>query len=141
MHKKNALSVLCGLAFVYAVAGVSGGNLLRNGGAEDGNADWIGAAVTSAAARTGKSGIELSAPGDQKAVSGNLIPVDGTGRYALSGFIRTRGATPCRVLLGLAPYDGEKRPIASTEVNIVPGTDTVLAEACEPELTSLNVTP
>ena len=66
-------------------------------------------------------------------VSGNfvtkkLIPVDPSKKYRLSGEIKLpAGAAKTRFYIGFMLFDAKQRLIASSMVNAVPGSDTVLA--------------
>lgn len=78
----------------------------------------------------GETVLEIKGSGNFQ--SRRLMPVDPAKIYKLSGVFRAApGTVPSRFYLGLIPYDARKVRIQSGEISIVPGTDTVLAEAAK----------
>jgi hypothetical protein len=77
---------------------------------------------------------------DSAVQSTELIPVDPTKSYRLSGWFKTANAKTANVLLGLMCYDAEKRLIRPMEVSVVLNTETELARACLADDTKIKVT-
>ncbi len=120
--KKTALSV--GLAAACSIAGA--GNLIKNGGAETDEKyfDGFSGKLTNEF-KTGKKSYYFD--GRKSAQSNEFIPVDTDKTYELSGWVKSIGKDSPRVLLGLIPFDSQKRLIRIESVFCLPDTDTVLA--------------
>jgi hypothetical protein len=93
---------------------------------------WNGAVETAGDARIIKTAGTRS--------SADVFKIDPTAVYRLSGQFKTDGESgPARVFFGLAPLDGERRPILPIQVNPVPGTETELAEDAAAGTTEITV--
>ena len=105
-------------------------NLIKNGDAETGTlGNWAGfSRVTTEDAHTGKSCFLRK--GHYIIRSQELIPVEPDKVYVLTGWFKSAGDEESLLYFGYVPFDEKKRPIAPQHVNIVPGTETKLAEAC-----------
>jgi hypothetical protein len=70
--------------------------------------------------------------GNTKILSNKLYKIDPDKTYILSGWFKSAGKQPSRLYFGFAPYDKNKKSIASRSVMVEPNTDTVLATDCKP---------
>ncbi len=78
----------------------------------------------------GETVLEIKGSGNFQ--SRAMLTVDPAKVYKLSGMVKAApGTVPSHFYLGVIPYDAKKVQIQSGEVTIVPGTDTVLAEAAK----------
>lgn len=105
-------------------------NLVKNGDAETGNLNnWKGFdKVVSEGAHEGNGC--FSRAGDSTVKSSEFIPIDPDKTYVLSGWMRSVGKGPSKLYFGLVPYDENKQWIERHHIEVIVGTETVLAEAC-----------
>ena len=145
MHRLLAVMLIFGAAPVTAHAQ----NLLQHGDAEDaaGVQRWQRArhVIEDAARQARVSGLvqrDTSDPhfGEAALAFGErdwiyapeLIEIDPTKTYELSGFFKTADGTEARTLFGLRQYTADKTHIDLLAAKVVPGTMTELAEDAKP---------
>jgi len=63
--------------------------------------------------------------------SKQFFPVEAGKKYTLSGTFKSLGKTPSKMYFGLRCYDKNKRWISPYHSNVILGSATTLAEACE----------
>ena len=132
-YLKNFL--LCAAVFPIVL---NAQNLVKNGDGEASLDNWNKDQVQVAAENphSGKSCFKtLSAT----VTSAELIPVDIAKTYKISGWFKNADEKKPYLYLGLMPFDADKKQIHAVFVNIVPGSDATLAEACKAEDTVLKV--
>lgn len=114
-------------------------NLVKNGGAEAGTLDnWHNfSKVVSEAPHSGK--FCFLRQGDAMVSSRELIPIDPSKTYVLTGWFKSVGKKPSRIYLGCFLYDARKTRICPHEVQCIAGTETTLVEACKKEDTVLKI--
>lgn len=71
--------------------------------------------------------------------SNGFIPADQTKSYKLSAKVKNLGKDPANILVGLRPFTAKKGYIYDRSINVVVGTDTVLAKDCASKDTSVFV--
>jgi len=123
-----------------AAAGIcaQGQNLIVNGDAENGMENWNDnqVAVCAEKPHDGKNCF--------KSVAGNiqtkeLIPVDPSKAYKLSGWFRSGDNKKIKLLVGLVPHNESKKWLQSQFVNPVAGTETELVQNCKETDTVIKV--
>jgi hypothetical protein len=72
-------------------------------------------------------------------LSVDSIPVDASKTYKISAWFKSAGAAMANVFLGFQPLDAMQVPIELVHVNVVPDTETELAEACAPQDTVIRI--
>jgi len=72
-------------------------------------------------------------------VKGEFHTVDPNKRYTLTGWFKSVGKEPSNLYLGFMCFDADKRLIASEQVGVVGGTETLLYEECKKEDTVIKV--
>lgn len=125
------------IASVFPIV-LSAQNLVKNGDAEANLDNWTKGQVqvVTENPHSGKSCFKtLSAT----VTSTELIPVDTAKAYKISGWFKNADEKKPYLYLGLMPLDADKKQIQPAFVNIVTGSDAVLAEACKAEDTVLKV--
>ena len=105
-------------------------NLVKNGDAEASLENWDKSQVKVVSEKThsGKNCFKTLCPDIQ---SSELIPVDTSKKYKLSGWFKSPDDKSCDLFFGLIPFDADKNQIQDKYVNAVGGSDTELAEACK----------
>lgn len=103
-----------------------GANLVTNGDAEAGTANWSGVKTVAAEENYGSNSFEMSGIFAQ---TSEFIPLDVSKNYKLSGDFKNIGSGQGQIHFGLAYFDKNKVGITSVSVNVVPGSETVLAES------------
>jgi len=68
-----------------------------------------------------------------------LIPIDVTKTYKISGWFKSADDKKTNLYLGIVPYDADKKQIQYAFVGVIPGSEAELAEACKAEDTVLKV--
>lgn len=113
-------------------------NLLTNGNAEADLEGWSEdqVQVVNENSHAGKNCFKSLEP---EIRNSQIIPVDTSNTYKLSGCIKSADAKKPNVYLGLIPFDANKVQINCQNVNFVAGTETELAEACKPTDTVVRV--
>jgi hypothetical protein len=106
-------------------------NLIKNGHAEYGDTRFwkinhVGVFI-SPDAKSGAFAFRTDIPAIR--FESDMVPVDPENTYVLSGQFKAEGGQP-RLLLGLTPYDVEKRLIKPCNVYMVKDTETELQAAC-----------
>ena len=108
-------------------------NLIKNGNAESGNnANWSKTVRMSSGSQHGGKYCFKRA-GFIKVFSSQLIPVQQSKIYTLSGWFRSIGKIKSKIYFGYVPYDADKQQIFPRHVGVIPETETTLVEACKPE--------
>ena len=105
-------------------------NLIKNGDAEANLENWVPEAVqvVTENPHSGKSCFKNIQP---NIIGADIIPVDGTKTYQLSGWFKSAGDKAAILYFGLMPLDANKVQINAPHVNLIEGTETELAEACK----------
>ncbi|MCF6174293.1 MAG: hypothetical protein L3J71_00855 [Victivallaceae bacterium] len=111
-----AVGTLCGSVF-------AGENLLTNSSAADGVKNWQGGVKI---ADGGKDQACFLVDGSKKIVSKQLIEIDPTATYKLTGSFKSGSDKPNQIYFGLALYDKNKHFINATSVTPVADSATVL---------------
>lgn len=113
-----------------AIAQEPAANLVKNGDAESGAMDnWTPfTKVVSERAHSGNHCFHQK--GYNIRLSKELIPIDPSKTYVLSGWFKSVGQAESHLYFGCAPFDADKQPIASHTVSVIPKTETALAEPC-----------
>jgi hypothetical protein len=127
-------SLVLGVSLLPFVLGAQ--NLVKNGDAEAGMGGWDAVQVVTDNPHSGKSCFKTVAT---NAVNSEIIPVDASKKYKLAGWVKSADDKSTLVILGLMPLDANKIPIECCQVNVVPDTETELAEACKAEDTIIKV--
>ena len=104
-------------------------NLVKNGGAESGCENWLPEQVEICPENphSGKNCFKNKIAG---VLSKEAIPVDVSKTYKISAWYKSADDKKINAFLGFQPLDANKKPIEFGHVNIVPDTETELAEAC-----------
>lgn len=129
----NSLSkkLMLGTVGLFIAAGtvVAGENLVKNGGAEDGDAvkKWHKALSQNTEDKLEGKGSFHGKTKSIWAFSPGYISVDPVKAYQLSAAIKAVGAEKSRCYVGIASYTAKKRSIYRTTVNIIKGSLTSLA--------------
>jgi hypothetical protein len=110
------LGALCGSVF-------AGENLLTNSSAADGAKKWTGK-IKVADGGNDQACFEIA--GQNKVTSKQLIAIDPTATYKLSGSFKSGNDKSNQIYFGLALYDKNKRFIDATSVTPVADSTTVL---------------
>ena len=102
-----------GAAAICSVVGAD--NLVKNGGGEN-DIDWFNgfSGKLTKLVRTGKNCYYVD--GDKQITGKQLLPVDPTKAYVLSGWMKSAGDVSSKVYFGLIPYNAKKQPISSESV-------------------------
>ena len=108
MQKKLLVKSLIVL-FVILSINSQGENLVKNGNAGNGTENWTNVELVSSNSHSGKNCFTMTA--QSIATSKELIPVDNTEQYKISGWFKSEGVPVQRLLLGLVPYDKNKTQI------------------------------
>lgn len=66
-------------------------------------------------------------------LSNDFIPIEKMKKYQISGSFKNPLGEDVTLLLGVVPFDKNKKAIHVISVSAIKGTDTVLAEDCSPE--------
>jgi hypothetical protein len=113
-------------------------NLVKNGDAESGSANWNPKVVATVpeAAHSGANGFKTLS---DSVNSIEAIPVDTAKTYKLSGFFKSADNKKVNLYFGLIACDAKNVPIYCHNINAVPDTDTELAEACQKGDTVLKI--
>ncbi len=72
-------------------------------------------------------------------VKGEYHAIDPNKRYTLTGWFKSVGKEPSNLYFGFMCFDADKKLIASEQVGVVGGTETVLYEDCKKEDTLVKV--
>ena len=105
-------------------------NLVKNGNAESGEGMWSNVQIA-----VGKCYKTLAV----SSISSELIPVDNSKVYVLSGMFKSADAKKTNIYFGLVPFDTNGDQIAPESVNAVDKTETELAVACSPGDTVIKI--
>jgi hypothetical protein len=136
----TARHAVCAILIAAAPCAIAAGdNLLQNGNATEGLAGWKGFREVVPDPDGGDGNCFVISAG-MTAVSIEFIPVDPAKSYTLSGKFRTQDDAEARLYFGVDCYDADKVQITSSEVNVVPGTETTLAADAAVGDTTLKVT-
>ncbi|NCU32444.1 MAG: hypothetical protein EOM23_05835 [Candidatus Moranbacteria bacterium] len=111
---------------------------MKNGDAEADIANWTKGQVQ-VTAENPHSGKNCFKTLSTSIVSSELIPVDTTKTYKISGWFKSADDKKTNLYLGLMPLDADKKHIQCVFVNALPGSETELAEPCKAEDTVLKV--
>ena len=113
-------------------------DLVENGDAESGYANW-GSGQVQVVTENPHSGNKCFKSVLNGGLSEEVIPVDASKTYKLSAWCRSADDKTPNVLLGFQPLDANKMPIEFQHVNVVPDTETELAEACAGKDTAIKI--
>ncbi len=119
-------------------------NLVKNGDAEAGTLDnWKdysnSTTVVLEGAHSGKACFSCRKGKHTTFEGGELIPIDPSKTYVLSGWVKSAGNVKGRLYFGYIPYGADKKPIETRYVTAMPGTETTLVEGCNQLETVLKV--
>lgn len=125
---KSSVIVVAMVPFVIGAQ-----NLIKNGDAEENLEGWSGekVRVVNDNPHSGKNCFKTIAPFDAK--SSQIIPVDPSKSYKISGWVKSADDKKTDVYIGLMPLDENKIQILPEYVKYVAETETELAEACKTE--------
>ncbi len=113
-------------------------NLIKNGDAEAGLESWEKNQVE-VVTENQHSGKYCFKTLTTDVINTELIPVDATKIYKISGCFKSAGDKKINLVLGLMPLDVNKKQIHCSAVNALSGSEAELAEACKAEDTVLRV--
>lgn len=133
---KKLMSMIVTVSMISLSANAQ--NLVKNGDAESDLENWSNTLELST--DNHHSGISAFKMMDSSAQSTELIPIDPTKSYRLSGWFKSANNKPALILLGLMSYDAEKRLIQPMEESVVLNTETKLAQDCLTDDTTIKVT-
>jgi len=104
-------------------------NLVKNGDAESGCENWLPEQVQVCLENphSGKNCFKNKIAG---VLGKEAIPVDVSKTYRISAWYKSDDDKKINAFLGFQPLDANKKPIEFCHVNVVPDTETELAEAC-----------
>jgi len=113
-------------------------NLVKNGSGEAEIKNWDPEQIQVATEHphTGKSCFKTIVP---SVIGTAIIPVDGTKTYKYTGWFKSADAQKPTVFFGLSPLTENKKAINSLNINAMPATEAVLAEACTPDDTIIKI--
>lgn len=130
---------LCGLALIAGSASAAE-NLLKGGDGEDPvlTGKWhVGARQNLTDKKSGNASMEVAVR--DWIYSPEMIEVDLSKTYKLSGFFKTADGKPATVLFGARFYTADKKEIGPLSVLPMPGTETTLAAAAKKGDTALKI--
>ena len=113
-------------------------NLLKNGDAESELDNWTKGQVQ-ALTENPHSGKSCFKTLSSSIASSELIPVDTTKTYKISGCFKSADDKKTNLYLGLMPLDADKKHIQCFFVNASAGSESELAEPCKAEDSVLKV--
>lgn len=113
-------------------------NLVKNGDAESGYENWSEEKVQ-VVTENPHSGKNCFKNKVAVVLSAEAIPVDGSKAYKISAWYKSADDKKTTVYLGFQPLDSNQQPIESWYVNVRPGTETELAEACTSKDTAIKI--
>lgn len=134
--KKLYIISLMFLLLISLASVIFAENSVKNGDAETGIDNWSGVKSTTQGAKQGAKSFQMT---NAICSSQELIHIDATKNYSLSGWFKNSSSAPAKLLLGVIPYDKDRKQILSEEINIVPQTETALAAECSAEDTIIKV--
>lgn len=107
-------------------------NLVKNGDAEADLDNWNKTQVqlVTENPHSGKNCFRTLATDAQ---STELIPVDTSRKYKISGCFKSADDKKTYLYLGLVPFDADKKQVSSSFVTAVAASESELAEACKAE--------
>jgi len=128
--------------FIAAGTVVAGENLVKHGGAEDATSakKWHKALSQNT---EDKVAGKASFHGKTRSIwsySPGFIEIDPSKAYKLSASIKTAGTDKSTCYIGIRSYDAKKRTITRTNVTIIKGSFTTLAEDAKPGDKVLKIT-
>jgi len=130
MRRRLWTSIVGAVAAVPLITAAD--NLLKNGDAEADAANW-NAKEVSIVSESPHSGKSCFLTASTIAQSTEMIEIDPSKTYKLTGWLKSADDKPTNVYLALVPFDKDKVQIQSQFANPVKGTETTLAEGCKPE--------
>ena len=124
---------------LVAVSAVAAENLIPFGDAEGNSHEWgKKVSVITEQPFAGKACFALTEP--LALAKSPVIPIDPSKKYRLKGMLKSADGTKLSVAcFGITMLDANKRPINKTQVQIVPGTETVLLQDAPKGIMELRV--